>query len=272
MLNLPLKLHLTTAIVNAAIPPENGEAWIADTVVKGFGLRLVMGKNGGGRNFGLRVRNRNGKSVRETFNPHSNASEWWIRRKLALSFGDAGEQEITTGDFVDAARRWAKDRIIQLKGGYSYSDRCNLRWERAAERVQAMTFGEMAQRIDYWLEKQGRRFDFGKFTDNFNAEIQNTLLTDIQTKSLADEIANPANSLSHARALRRFVRRLFAKSGRWFAPLRWIGEDVDDQVKLRLAERQMRLHSNEKVFSLADFHRLFDILESEAAPKILSYK
>jgi hypothetical protein len=75
--------RLTPEFVHSVTPPERGERWIADTKLKGFGLRLWATRSGGNKAFAVRVLNANGHSIRKTFNL---TGQW--RTDLDLAYGD----------------------------------------------------------------------------------------------------------------------------------------------------------------------------------------
>lgn len=55
--------RLTAKLCKQLKPPEVGEIWIPDTIIKGFGIRLWGGKTKG-KSFAIRLNDRSGKTVR----------------------------------------------------------------------------------------------------------------------------------------------------------------------------------------------------------------
>jgi hypothetical protein len=58
---------LTADFVNRATPPDLGERWIADTKLRGFGLRLWRTSSGEGKALAIRVVDTEGRSIRRTY-------------------------------------------------------------------------------------------------------------------------------------------------------------------------------------------------------------
>jgi hypothetical protein len=101
---------LTKKIVDEAKAPLKGERWIADTKVRGFGLRVWRNRSGGiGKGYCVRVRDDEGHPQRRTFVPWTDVG-WHDLRGLYL------DESTTIGDFSEFARQWAIDQIDLLKG------------------------------------------------------------------------------------------------------------------------------------------------------------
>jgi len=95
---------LTPDFVNNIRPPENGELWIADTKVRGFGLRLFA-SGGGGKSYCVRITDETGMVVRKSF-PKD--------RRYRRALRDA-QAELRLGDLLEVARYWARGEIEELK-------------------------------------------------------------------------------------------------------------------------------------------------------------
>ena len=96
---------LTTSFVDAATPPENGERWISDTKLRGFGLRLWPSTHGEGKAFAIRTTDRKGRSIRMTYDAEA-------RNEYFFGF----DKKLSLGDVLDKAREWAKDELCRTKG------------------------------------------------------------------------------------------------------------------------------------------------------------
>jgi hypothetical protein len=83
-----------------------GERWIADTKIRGFGLRLWSTKSGGQKAFALRVSDQASRKMRRTFDPNKT----W---QIAFPSED---YKYGLGDFLDEARKRAQDEIDKIKG------------------------------------------------------------------------------------------------------------------------------------------------------------
>jgi len=72
-----LKALLTKDYIDNLVPPKNGEVWIADTQIRGFGLRLYAT---GESSFCIRSKDLSGNAVRRTFNPYRDTENWYLRK------------------------------------------------------------------------------------------------------------------------------------------------------------------------------------------------
>lgn len=116
---MPIR-RLTRKFIDSLKVPESGEIWIADTVVRGFGLRLWATQSKGGAAYCIRTTDQNGRVVRKTFIPDTvkfvyedevvtiRASE---NRKFVRENG-----EVRASRKLEEAREWARVEIRRLKG------------------------------------------------------------------------------------------------------------------------------------------------------------
>lgn len=106
-----MRRFLTEEFVSKAQPPEKGERWIADTGVRGFGLRLWAPN---GKAFAIRTKDKDDKSVRRTFDPHSQSSYWnlyrWRRLNQVSSVSD-----LDLSSFLELAREWAREELDEQR-------------------------------------------------------------------------------------------------------------------------------------------------------------
>jgi hypothetical protein len=103
------RARLTPQLVFEATPPNHGERWIADTKVKGFGLRLWSTKSGGQKAFAIRVSDSSFRKLRRTFDL-KNATE--TKFDLRHSYR---ENKYGLGEYLDEARAWALNEIDKIK-------------------------------------------------------------------------------------------------------------------------------------------------------------
>ncbi|MGB0907445.1 MAG: hypothetical protein ACPGVT_08125 [Maricaulaceae bacterium] len=120
-----MKVFLTETIVDNAKTPEQGEYWISDTKIRGFGLRVWRSPNGSVKKaYALRIKGASGKTIRKTFSPYQSKLGLW--RKLQWRHILGGEhlelEDITLGQIVHDARLWAQDEIDKVKGRKTYGD------------------------------------------------------------------------------------------------------------------------------------------------------
>jgi hypothetical protein len=146
--------------VNALEPPAEGEQWVGDADLPGFGVRLWAGKKGGGACYAVRVRDHRGRIVRESF---SIWSDWHARYRIRRLL-EQDEIDLPLGSFLDDAREWARDRIRILKGGKSRSERRHELYCRASKAAQQLSLAQVADRTFQKLERSGRNADYASGT------------------------------------------------------------------------------------------------------------
>jgi hypothetical protein len=93
------RVHLTPEFVDTALLPEQGERWIGDTEIQGFGLRLWRTRAGEGKAFAIRTPSVDGINVRRTFDPRGS---WEYQYELLLD-----RRPGKLGSYLASARRWA---------------------------------------------------------------------------------------------------------------------------------------------------------------------
>lgn len=131
---MPRRL-LTKAFVDQLAPPKSGEIWIADTVLRGFGLRCWRNKKSSGAAFGIRKVDKDGRPVRKTFHPWQDTWGFsWKLRTGQITYCDDGTIDLSS--FLDDARRWAKRELDLLSGREATNE------ERAASEELRYQFRE----------------------------------------------------------------------------------------------------------------------------------
>lgn len=114
-----MRRFLTEEFIDNLKAPASGEIWIADTEIKGFGIRLWAGRKYTSGAFAVRTTDQNGRAVRKTFDPYKNQNWTWRLKKSDPSdfvvFTD-NEAALKLSIFLDDAREWAKTEIGRLKG------------------------------------------------------------------------------------------------------------------------------------------------------------
>lgn len=100
------RVKLTSEFIDSLEPPSRGERWIADTVVRGFGIRLWSNNSGGHKAYAVRVSDRHGKARRKTYKPWERVH--WRALWLVSDGVDDGK---LFADALDDARQWAATQI-----------------------------------------------------------------------------------------------------------------------------------------------------------------
>lgn len=208
---------ITKEFLESLQAPSSGETWIADTKLRGFGIRLWASKNGGAQ-FCVRTTDRNGKTVRRTFDPYY--SENWAsfilkqrrpenarrKDKLGLSF------------LLEDARDWAKSEIARIKGvknsvplSVSSSEEYRVLKTRTAEWVRQQQLGYLVEIVlqhghgrgwsEIYCDRLRNAFD--KFEET--AEISKIELKDIDPDQLTESIERAAIGSGNIRLLRTLL-------------------------------------------------------------------
>ena len=195
---------LTADFVNSVQPPAKGEVWIADTKVKGFGLRLFASMQGG-KSYSIRVSDKSKRTVRRTFNIYKSS--------IYLSATGAGRFYLQIGDILDEARSWAIEEIDYLK--ISVEEDCakfvkdpifaQMTFEQAASCLldeKEKAGGE----TDYWA-RRGRMFHRWVPSDMRCKE-----LSEISPEALAETLIRSEIGVGTVKTLRWLIGQLFERA------------------------------------------------------------
>ena len=96
--NMVQRAELSPELVFDLECPKMGELWIADTKVRGFGVRLWSTNSGGQKAFAVRTANLKGKIIRKTFD----TEQAWHTR-FGFSYADR-ENRFGLGEYLEEAR------------------------------------------------------------------------------------------------------------------------------------------------------------------------
>jgi hypothetical protein len=175
---------LTPEFVHSASPPPHGERWIADTKLRGFGLRLWTNRSGGNKAFALRVLSADGFSVRKTFHL---TGQW--RTDLDFAYGDRKNTH-GLGEYLEDARKWARDEIDDEKCRLTVSQEYEVDSEDASDRVQQMTLEAAAQSLIFGMRANGRSEKYVErldklFYNSVSQKLRKTPLKQLSAKAVA---------------------------------------------------------------------------------------
>lgn len=106
------RAYLTEEFVDQLVAPEQGEAWVSDTAIRGFGVRLWCHNGKLSAAYAIRVTAKDGKPVRRTFDQFAQANFHW---RLGGRVVDENGQ-IKTSALLEDVRAWASTEIKRLKG------------------------------------------------------------------------------------------------------------------------------------------------------------
>ncbi len=164
-----MKVFLTKQAVDNAVPPSKREYWISDTKIKGFGLRVWRSPNGSVKKaYALRVKDLNGKSIRKTFNHYWAQHEIWEserwERRINHWTGSGQNnpssmlEDITLGQTIQAARKWAQDEIDKINGRMLYGD-------NGFTKVARITLKQEIKQQEESLKRRIKTYSFSKAKD-----------------------------------------------------------------------------------------------------------
>jgi hypothetical protein len=257
-----MRVHLSPELVDALDSPLEGERWVSDASLRGFGVRLWSGKKGGGACYAVRVRDQRGKIVRESF---SIWSDWRARLKIH-NLIDQDELELRLGLFLDEARDWARDKIRILKGGKSRTERRNELYGRISAAARRLTLAQVADRAFWKMEKSGRNPDYQlqlqKLFWRIPQDIRSSRLEAVDTRQLAREIAAPNLPVMQSRALQSFIGHLYARLYRWYGPVGQVRDELSRRISA-IRRRQRVPHPKILKIRPAHYSRFLKLLRDE---------
>src|SRR3569833_577986 len=247
-----IRRHLTPALVNELHAPMEGESWVADTAVRGFGIRLWNTQNGGQKAYAIRVSDHNGTSVRKTF-----IDPWG-------DIVDDGDKSL--GSKLEDARHWARAEIRQLK----FAGDTEHIWAVARQKTQSFVKGQSLERaardliVRMRLQGLSQRY-VDRLDKLFSTYIPYRLraseLQDVNPSMFAKALISREVSGSNARTLRSFLSQIFLEasaSNHGFS--KFPGQLSESYWKLWEKHRDVRYPELRKL-KKKDNRRLFRILE-----------
>lgn len=210
------RASLTPTLVDGLIPPTKGERWIADTKVRGFGLRMWTSRTGEPKmRYAIRVSDKSGKSHRKTLN--SWRAEVLFRYMAGLSTVDTAHRGPTNGELLEAARNWARDEIAKIKGTSTLQD--EIREQRASMKVAmaSITLQRAANSILRSYNRAGLSQPYIDRLDKlFSMHVPEALkekaICEISATEVQSLVDAPALSPGNLRVLRPFLGKIFSVS------------------------------------------------------------
>ncbi len=250
---------LTAEFVNSVKSPQKGEQWIADTKIKGFGLR-IFASNGIGKSFAIRVSDESGMAVRKTFDIYSSWTYRWGVRE--------GGSEFEFGDFLEDARDWARNEIYRLKNLEFTAQEQSQQWQQTKRLVEEMTLKRAAEgllnRMKMTDRTQGYVDRLGKlFTLWIPAELKATSLLEVTPPAMAQALVSPGLSWGNARVLRSFIGQIFERASDYGV---W-SEKFKEELYKELRRRWKRDYNGSlpklRELKQIDYQKVFEFLETQ---------
>jgi hypothetical protein len=219
---------LTPEFINRTRAPARGERWVADTKVRGFGLRLWRREGVSGKAYCLRCADAKGRAVRRTF-----------KRRRGKRGG--------LGAWLEEARTWARDERDHLKDRLTIAQESYLNRLRSEEAFSRLTFRELAIAKLRGMEVCGRTSDYVTRCDKLFSQcvprrLQDRRLASVKPEDIAGCLKKLDAKPGKARVLRAFIGQIL-KSSQEFHRGAW-----------RLLEGAQELYSPDY-----DGRRLYDV-------------
>ena len=267
--------RLDAEFLDSVTPPKEGERWIADTAVRGFGLRLWSGKKGGGVAFCVRVTDKNGVPIRETYDPYDKrvGVRGWEDLFSELRWENPNfewDRGIPLKVFLEDARRWARWVIGQAKGTLPSAEAETAARRIDEERIKAkklrlerMPIGSVIELIIKHGRARGWSDAYHDRVLNISAKIPKHFLSiamgDLTRDDVRRIIVDPSISPGNVGTLRQLLGAALWRVHEMGGPaIRDRYPSYDREPLVRSPDEQNYFLSE---LTAADFKPLFDILE-----------
>ena len=211
------RIFLDEGSVEFAQVPSIGERWISDTKVKGFGLRLFNSKSAPTKRFCIRTVDKQGKSVRKTFNEWTARYEHYQKWQWKHAFSDEKPEfnwNEPIGRYSAEARKWATNEIWLLKGLRTVATEDQDRATDFSEKLKEITLDRSVQAVlaNYRKMKMSTAYvdKLDKlFVTLIPADLRNKMMRDI-SEADALKIHQSINLLpGNRRTMMPFLGRVF---------------------------------------------------------------
>jgi hypothetical protein len=217
--NVP-RHFLTAEYVDSVERPEAGELWIADTEIRGFGLRVWASDTSDFKAFAIRKNDRNGRTIRKSFQPWNDDYRWReILGNTSDRFVIDENGGVKLGSVVESARRWARYHLDVISGR-ELSDQAkavlDAEHNRMRDHIGAQlcdrTLGHLVEIILKCGDSRGwsenycdrLRHAFNQFDPN--DDIRSTKVVDLADGRLSKFVADCAMSSDNLRLLRSLLK------------------------------------------------------------------
>jgi hypothetical protein len=171
-------------------------------------------------------------------------------------------------EFLDDARRWARDEIDSLKGQVNIRQEMAANRQPASERIQSLTLQRSAETLIRGMRIRGLSQNYvdrcDKLFSNFVPEdVRSTSLGKLEPATVAERLVSSQLTDSNARVLRAFIGQIFERAGTFHGPLMSFNRELSNHYLRKKAAQYFA--SSPDVGSLSDqnFQSLFDRLQEE---------
>jgi hypothetical protein len=248
-----IRRHLTPTMVNELRAPTKGESWVADTAVRGFGVRLWNTQGGGQKAYAVRVSDNSGTSIRKTFinNPWDD-------------FFDDGDKSL--GAKLEDARHWARAEIRQLKFAGDTEHIWAVAGQKAQSFIKRQSLARAAQELILRMRLRGLsqryvdRLD-KLFSTHIPYRLRTSELQNVNPSAVANALISEQVSGANARTLRSFLSQIYLEASASNHGFSKFPEQLSKNYwKLWEKHRDVRYPELRKL-KKKDYRRLFRILE-----------
>ena len=244
---------LTSDYINGATPPAHGERWIADTKLRGFGLRLWQTTRGEGKAYAIRVIDKQGRSIRRTYDSEARNAYWWPHRDRR-----------SLGDVLEDARDWAADELCRAKGKPTLRQEEDNHRKRVSSRLSRLTLDDLVQarfrgmRVRGLTEQYIVTLIIKLYEQHIPSKLRQTKISKVKPHRLAIIFRLlKKQKPGSARTLRAFLGQIIKDVGLYSLPLyRAFYYDREFPAPPRNAHS----YRDERQFSKEVFAQIFDNL------------
>lgn len=242
--------------------PKTGELWIADTKIRGFGLRLWSTASGGRKAFAIRASNRGGKIVRKTFD----TTEAW-RTRFDFSYSDR-EDKFDLGEYLEDARDWARNEIDRIKGRLTGSEQAWIEHRAVGELVKSLPLERAGKsllhglKLNHASQRYLDRLD-KLFANKIPKALKETPLAKLKPRQVAKTLVRADLSAGNIRTLRSFVSQILERGASFHGPLGRFHDEFASSFSTQWERvRKVRYPTLNKL-SGKRYRQIFDTLESD---------
>lgn len=253
---------LTPRLVFEFKCPEVGELWVADTKIKGFGLRLWSTASGGQKAFAVRTSNGDGKIVRKTFDTNG---AW--RTRFDFAYGDR-QDRFGLGEYLEDAQNWARDEIDRIKGRLTLKEHAWLEQRSVGKLVRSLAFGRAAASLLCGLrasnasERYLDRLD-KLFVNHISEKLRNTPLAKLKPEQVARALVNANLSPGNIRTLRAFISQVLERGASFDGPLGRFHDRFASTFSIEWKRAQKVRYPELNKLPDRKYQHLFLVLENE---------
>jgi hypothetical protein len=220
---------LTAAFVDSVTLPNRGERWIADTRLRGFGLRLWRSTGGEGKAFAIRAIDTKGRQIRRTYDGEAR-NEYW-----------SPHQRRTLGDALDSARDWAADELCRAMGRPTLREEEDNHRKRISKRLSKLTLDDLVQARFRGMRIRGLTEQYivtliAIYERHVPLKLRSTKISKVRPKALTKIFRSLSEKPGLARTLRSFLGQIIDDVGFHSRPLYrafYFAREADPSLGLR---------------------------------------